>query len=141
GPWAEAPAGSARSAGRTGNWSAPPGAAPHRTAAPEPGRRAAHAGTGRYRGHEGWWRSSLRIRRLTRPDYVDINLFVKSTTRGGRRMQIEITTEHRWLQALAGEWVYEGECSMGADQPSMKFTGSETVRGLGEAWIVGEGKG
>lgn len=56
-------------------------------------------------------------------------------------MKIEITAEHRWLQALAGEWTYEGECSMGPDQPGMKFAGSETMRSVGEAWIVGEGKG
>ncbi|HEX7003629.1 MAG TPA: DUF1579 domain-containing protein [Trueperaceae bacterium] len=42
--------------------------------------------------------------------------------------------EHAWLQRLVGEWVMEAEA---AGHPS--FTGSETVRPLGQAWIVAEG--
>jgi hypothetical protein len=46
--------------------------------------------------------------------------------------------EHEWLTRLVGEWTYEGECSMGPDQPPMKSTGKETVRSLGGLWMVGE---
>jgi hypothetical protein len=49
--------------------------------------------------------------------------------------------EHLWLQRLVGEWTFEGECSMGPDQPSMKSTGRETVRSLGGLWTIGEGSG
>jgi hypothetical protein len=57
-------------------------------------------------------------------------------------MQIaEAQREHRWLQRLVGEWVVEGECNMGPDQPPMKTTGKETVRSFGRLWIIGEGSG
>ena len=49
--------------------------------------------------------------------------------------------EHQWLDRLVGEWTYENECSMGPDQPSMKSTGTESVRSLGGLWTVGEGQG
>jgi hypothetical protein len=49
--------------------------------------------------------------------------------------------EHKWLQKLVGEWTYEGDCSMGPDQPPSKMTGTETVRSLGGLWTIGEGTG
>lgn len=49
--------------------------------------------------------------------------------------------EHQWLQKLVGEWTYEIEAMMGPDQPSEKSTGTETVRSLGELWILAEGQG
>lgn len=49
--------------------------------------------------------------------------------------------EHRWLQKLLGSWTFEGECSMGPDQPPMKSTGTETVRALGALWTLGESTG
>lgn len=49
--------------------------------------------------------------------------------------------EHQWLQRLVGEWTFEGECSMGPDQPPMKSTGSEVVRSLGGMWTIGDGQG
>lgn len=49
--------------------------------------------------------------------------------------------EHQWLQKLVGEWTYESEASMGTDQPPVKWTGTETVRSLGELWFLAEGQG
>jgi len=49
--------------------------------------------------------------------------------------------EHQWLQKLVGEWTYENEAMMGPDQPSLKSTGTETVRSLGGLWILAEGQG
>jgi len=48
---------------------------------------------------------------------------------------------HHWLQKLVGEWAFEGECSMGRDQPAIKNTGTEIVRSLGGLWTIGEGSG
>ena len=56
-------------------------------------------------------------------------------------VQAEVLDGHRWLQQLIGEWDYEGECSMGPEQPAARFQGRETVRGLGDVWVVGEGEG
>ena len=56
-------------------------------------------------------------------------------------MQVEPQAEHKWLQKLVGQWSFEGECSMGPDQPAMKNTGSETVRSVGGLWTLGEGRG
>ncbi len=54
-------------------------------------------------------------------------------------MKAEPQKEHDWLQSFVGDWIYEGECSMGPDQPPMKSGGSETVRSLGGLWVVGDG--
>jgi hypothetical protein len=56
-------------------------------------------------------------------------------------MQVEPQAEHKWLQKLVGQWSVEGECVMGPDQPTMKSTGSETVRSVGGLWTLGEGRG
>ncbi len=47
--------------------------------------------------------------------------------------------EHEWLTKLVGEWTFEGECSMGPDEPPMKSKGTESVRSIGGIWIMGEG--
>lgn len=49
--------------------------------------------------------------------------------------------EHAWLQQLVGEWTYESECPGKPGDPPMKFTGTESVRAIGELWTQGEGRG
>ncbi len=49
--------------------------------------------------------------------------------------------EHAWLTRLVGEWTFDAECFMGPDQPPMKHAGTETVRAVGDLWIIGEGEG
>lgn len=56
-------------------------------------------------------------------------------------MTAEPQEQHQWLHRMLGEWIYEGECSMGPDQPASKSMGSETVRSLGGLWILCEGRG
>ena len=56
-------------------------------------------------------------------------------------MEAQPQKEHLWLSRLVGEWTFEAECSMGPDQPAMKFKGTETVRSLGGLWTVGHGEG
>jgi len=56
-------------------------------------------------------------------------------------MQCDPHKEHFWLKKFVGEWTFESECSMGPDQPKMKTTGSESVRMLGDLWVIGEGRG
>lgn len=57
-------------------------------------------------------------------------------------MQIpEPSPEHLWLHQLIGEWIVESEFQMAPDQPLMKTTGREVVRGLGKFWTIGEGVG
>ena len=55
-------------------------------------------------------------------------------------MNTEPQNEHKWLQKLVGEWTYESECSMGSDKPPEKFKGSESVRSLGDLWVLCEGR-
>ncbi|HXK59168.1 MAG TPA: DUF1579 domain-containing protein [Acidobacteriota bacterium] len=52
----------------------------------------------------------------------------------------EPVKEHKWLQQLIGNWTYEGEAVMGPGQPPVKSTGTETVRTLGDLWILAEGR-
>lgn len=55
-------------------------------------------------------------------------------------MHTEPGKEHRWLDRLVGEWMYEVEVSEPGKSPQ-KFRGTESVRSLGGLWILGEGKG
>lgn len=56
-------------------------------------------------------------------------------------MEITKTKEHAWLQRLVGEWRGEGEGTAGTGEPPMKWTVDETVRGIGDVWVVGESTG
>jgi hypothetical protein len=56
-------------------------------------------------------------------------------------MKAEITAEHAWLHRLVGEWHHEMVAIDGAEQPAGTMTGTETVRTLGEAWLLAEGLG
>lgn len=56
-------------------------------------------------------------------------------------MTAESQKEHQWLQRLVGEWTYEGETVMSANEPPMKSNGTESVRALGDFWILAEGQG
>ncbi len=49
--------------------------------------------------------------------------------------------EHEWLQKLVGEWTYEGEMTMVPGKSPEKFEGTESIRSLGELWILAEGQG
>lgn len=49
--------------------------------------------------------------------------------------------QHAWLQRLIGDWTFESECVGEPGQPTSKFRGRETVKALGDLWIVGEGEG
>lgn len=51
------------------------------------------------------------------------------------------TAEHRWLQRLVGEWSSEAECVMGPDQPAVTMRGRESIRALGDFWVIGTGEG
>ncbi|MEO8629109.1 MAG: DUF1579 domain-containing protein [Betaproteobacteria bacterium] len=56
-------------------------------------------------------------------------------------MNAEPQAEHRWLERLVGEWIYESEMPAHEGKPSEKMTGTETVRSLGGVWIIGEARG
>ena len=56
-------------------------------------------------------------------------------------MKTEPTEQHQWLKGFVGDWVIESEANMGPDQPPMTWSGRESVRMLGELWIVCEGSG
>lgn len=55
-------------------------------------------------------------------------------------MKAEITPQHAWLQRLVGEWRTEMAEMDGAAQPAGTMPGTETVRALGDAWVIGEGR-
>lgn len=56
-------------------------------------------------------------------------------------MHAEPHENHRWLMQLVGEWDLEADAVMGPDQPPQKMYGKETVRPLGDLWIIAEGEG
>lgn len=49
--------------------------------------------------------------------------------------------QHTWLLRMVGSWTFSGSGDMGPDQPPHEFSGVEEVRGLGNLWIVMEGRG
>jgi hypothetical protein len=56
-------------------------------------------------------------------------------------MRAEPHEEHRWLRRLLGEWSNEHDVPEGPDRPAETVTGSESVRALGEIWVIAEGQG
>ena len=56
-------------------------------------------------------------------------------------MEAEITPQHAWLHQLVGEWQFEGESVVAEGEPAMKSSGTESVRKLGDAWVLCEGRG
>jgi hypothetical protein len=56
-------------------------------------------------------------------------------------MHVEPQEQHRWLQKLVGEWTYEHESCAEPGKPPEKLVGTDTVRTLGDLWVLCEGKG
>ena len=53
-------------------------------------------------------------------------------------MQSKPETQHLWLKKFVGEWSYEGEADMGGQV--VKNAGTESVRAIGDLWVIGEGR-
>lgn len=51
---------------------------------------------------------------------------------------VEPTHHHRWLQQMVGKWEYTSTCVMGPDGTTMDSKGIETVRAIGDLWVMGE---
>lgn len=56
-------------------------------------------------------------------------------------LQAEPTSKHQWLQKLVGDWTYEAHAAMAPDAPAETFSGRESVRSIGDLWIVATGEG
>ena len=56
-------------------------------------------------------------------------------------MLTQSTEHHRWLAQIAGEWACDIACDMGSDESKGQSTFRETVRTLGDLWVVGEAEG
>jgi hypothetical protein len=56
-------------------------------------------------------------------------------------MKSEPQKEHQWLKRLLGEWTSETEAAMKPGDAPSTMKGSETVRSLGDLWIIGESEG
>lgn len=56
-------------------------------------------------------------------------------------MQESPVAQHQWLRKFLGEWTYSGQCVMEPGAEPMKFVGTESVRTLGDLWIIGESEG
>ncbi len=50
----------------------------------------------------------------------------------------EPAKDQEWLKQLVGEWDIQFKMYIQPDQPPAESTGSDTVRGLGDHWIVAE---
>ncbi|MGG6294859.1 DUF1579 domain-containing protein [Leptolyngbya sp. AN02str] len=66
---------------------------------------------------------------------------METQTQPESTMQAQPQAEHQWLHQLVGEWTYEAEVKMEAEQPNETSTGAETVRSLGGLWVLAEGQG
>ena len=54
--------------------------------------------------------------------------------------QPELALQQKWLKQLVGEWDAQFKMYMQPDQPPMEVAGSDSVRALGDHWIVSETK-
>ncbi|WP_341530235.1 DUF1579 domain-containing protein [Nostoc sp. UHCC 0302] len=64
-----------------------------------------------------------------------------SKTQQEPTMNTKPQKEHQWLHKLVGEWTYETEAMMSPEQPPERATGTESVRTLGEVWVLAEAQG
>lgn len=48
--------------------------------------------------------------------------------------------QHEWLRKFVGTWTFTSEGYMGPDKPTCASSGRETVRMLGDLWIVCEAR-
>ncbi|WP_420126883.1 DUF1579 domain-containing protein [Longimicrobium sp.] len=56
-------------------------------------------------------------------------------------MPEEPRAEQQWLARMVGEWTYEMEAEGEPGDPPIKDAGSESVRALGNAWVICEASG
>jgi len=56
-------------------------------------------------------------------------------------MQTKPEKQHEWLRRFVGQWTCEVESVMGPGQPPIKQKGRETVRMLGDLWLIAESEG
>jgi hypothetical protein len=56
-------------------------------------------------------------------------------------MNVEPQKQHEWLKRLVGEWTFETEGAAEPGQEAEKLRGEESVRTLGDIWVIFEGKG
>jgi hypothetical protein len=56
-------------------------------------------------------------------------------------MPEEPRTEQHWLNRMVGEWTYEMEAEVEPGEPPIRDTGPESVRALGDAWVICEAQG
>lgn len=59
---------------------------------------------------------------------------------GVRAQAAETARDHAWLKQLVGEWDVQYKMYMQPDQPPMEAAGSDSVRALGDHWIIAETK-
>jgi hypothetical protein len=55
-------------------------------------------------------------------------------------MTPHLRREHKWLQQLVGEWIWEHDTPPPEGGPSVKHVGTESVRSLGGLWVLLEGR-
>ncbi len=53
----------------------------------------------------------------------------------------EPTKEHEWLRQLVGEWTFEHDSPAAPGEMPQKYTGTESVRMVGDVWVVSELRG
>ena len=51
------------------------------------------------------------------------------------------TANEAWLQQLVGDWTYEFSTSDDSDHPGATASGTETVRAVGDVWVMLENRG
>ena len=49
------------------------------------------------------------------------------------------TEQHAWLRQLAGEWTFSCKATMAEGAPPFEMSGTESVRTIGDLWVVAEG--
>jgi hypothetical protein len=56
-------------------------------------------------------------------------------------MPDEPRKEQQWLARMVGEWTYEMEAEAEPGQPPIRDSGPESVRALGDSWVICEARG
>jgi hypothetical protein len=65
---------------------------------------------------------------------------MSSHTEGEGPMRAESGVQHAWLRRLEGEWVSEAGVPLEPGKPAETLSGRESVRFVGDLWMVAEGE-
>src|SRR5687767_4137189 len=72
--------------------------------------------------------------------FTILSIAIALSVSGVLAQSSEPAKDHEWLKQLVGEWDVRFKINMQPDQPPAESAGTDSVRALGDHWIIAETK-